>query len=526
MLTLDELKILGDAGLIDKTIVLEYPVSTALKGILKYNGCELDNNGNITGIPDIQILYSKLYNNGFVELYNFVGSPTESDYQEELTSKINSFIEEFVENFNNNSFYKSDYDSDPEQLPFNHFELLLFCYNNSVYQYDRYDSGNIRRLLEVNGTINCMDYGFGSSPSVGLNFIFGGDFTQVTMLTNDDQHSVNNVFIFNLDTFEIVTLVGSSTLTDPVHFVSMADKPIVYSNKSNGYSINKWSGSDWNTLDSTGNGEIYSVSNILLHREQIASASGLLVYNGTNFQPFTIPEVSSGDNHLIDDHQHIESIIPVNGTINRFVINFTNSLTSYGLTHYSSTQQNIITLEIDDTALTAVTVSSRIVPTVGKIIYASSSEDCVYYTNSSSDISGYGDGLYICEEFFTGGNDVAYSDPKYIIKADINDIKFLSKVLIANTDNSEISNYDNYYRHYYIDNNDTIQYDGSVYENRMPLKIQAMRTLTETLMAVATSSHKASKLTTSRKENEGIDKYTFPKVDLIGRWLVQNNWND
>lgn len=513
MLTLNELKILGDAGLIDKTIVLEYPVSTALKGILKYNGCELDGNGNITAIPDIQILYSKLYNNGFVELYNFEGSPTESDYQEELTSKINSFIEEFVENFNDNSFYKSDYVSDPEQLPSNHFELLLFCYNNSVYQYDRYVSGNIERLLEVNGTINCMDYGFGSSPSVGLNFIFGGDFTQVTMLTNDDQHSVNNVFIFNLDTFEIVTLVGTTTLTDPVHFVSMVDEPIVYSNKSNGYSINKWNGSDWNTLDNAGNGAIYSVTNnsgfILLHREQIASASGLLVYNGTNFQPFTIPEVSSGDNRLIDDHQHIDSIVPVIGTYNRVVINFTNPLTSYGLTNYSSTQHNVITLEINDTALTAVTVETRIVPTTETIIYASSDEDCVYYTNSSSDISGYGRGLYLCEQFFIGGNDVAYSDPKYIIKADINDIKILSKVLIANTDNSEISNYDNYYRHYYIDNNDTIQYDGSVYENRMPLKIHAMRTLTETL-----------------KENEGIDKYTFPKVDLIGRWLVQNNWNN
>jgi hypothetical protein len=503
MLTLDELKILGNAGLIDKTLMLEYPVATALKGILKTNGCEFDNNGNITAVPDIQILYTKLYNNGLVDLYDFEVGPDESQYQEELTSKIYTFIEDFIDNFNDNSFYKSNYNSNPEQLPSNHFELLLFCYNNSVYQYDRYDSGNIRRLLEVNGTINCMDYGFGSSPSVGLNFIFGGDFTQVTMLTNNDQHTVNNVFIFDLDTFEIVTLVGTTTLTDPVHFVSMADKPIVYSNKSNGYNINKWSGSDWNTLDSTGNGVIYSVSNngdfILLHREQIASASGLLVYNGTNFQPFTIPEVSSGDNRLINDHQYIDSIIPVIGVYNRVVINFTNPLTSYGLTNYSSTQHNVITLEIDDSVLTAVTVETRIVPTTEKIIYASSDENCVYYTNSSPDISGYGEGLYLCEVFFTGGNDVAYGDPKYIIKDIISDIKFLSKFLIANTDNSEISNYDNYYRHN----------DGSVYENRMPLKIQAMRTLTETL-----------------KENEGIDKYTFPKVDLIGRWLVQNNWND
>lgn len=512
MLTLDELKILGDAGLIDKTIVLEYPVSTALKGILKYNGCELDGNGNITAIPDIQILYSKLYNNGFVELYNFVGSPTESDYQEELTSKINSFIEEFVENFNDNSFYKSDYNSIPTNPLVNKFELLLFCYNNSVFKYDRYGTGKIERILEVNGTINFMDHGHGFdvSSNTGLFHLFGGNFTEVTKLSDNSQVTVNNVFMFDVNTSNINPLVGSTTFTDPINYVSVQNKLIVYINKTSDYEIYTWDGTDWNLMVNESNKQIFSVINngsTLIHTTQLNSDSGLLIYNETDFQPFTIPEVVSGDNHLINDHQNINSIIPVTDYSNRFIINFNNSIASYGLTNYSSTNNNIITIDINNSLLTAVTVETKIVTTTENIIFASYSENCVYFTNPSSTIVDYGNGIYLNENFFDNGNGIDEVNPKYLIKN--NNFKFLSKTLITNMSNNvEISDYDNYYRHTYVDNGNTL-YSGAFYENRKPLKINVIRELSEIL-----------------SEKKGSNNYTIPYADIISRWIVNDNWNE
>lgn len=510
MLTLDELKILGDAGLIDKTAVLEYPVSTALKGILKYNGCELDNDGNITAIPDIQILYTKLYNNGLVDLYNFEGGPNESQYQEELTSNIYTFIEDFIDNFNDTNFYKSDYNSIPTNPLVNKFELLLFCYNNSVFKYDRYGTGKIERILEVNGTINFMDCGFATSPNYGLFYLFGGDFTEVTKLSDNTQVTVNNVFMFDINASTINPLVGSTTFSDPVNYVSILDKPTVYINKASEYEIYTWDGTDWDLMVNESNKEIFSVINngsTLIHTTQLNTDSGLLIYNGTDFQPFTIPEVVSGDNRLINDHQNINSIIPVTDQSNRFIINFNNSIASYGLTNYSSTNNNIITIDIDNSLLTAATVETKKVTTTENIIFASYSENCVYFTNPSSTIVGYGNGIYLNENFFDNGNGIDNVSPKYLIKN--NNFKFLSKTLITNTNNNvEISDYDNYYRHTYVDNGNTL-YNGAFYENRKPLKINVIRELSEIL-----------------SEKKGSNNYTIPYADIISRWIVANNWNE
>ena len=200
MLTLDELKILGDAGLIDKTIVLEYPVSTALKSLLKNGGCEFNAYGEITQLPDIEFLYNKLYTLGVVSLYGDVSGYSQSEYLDELTTCIYNGLNDFILNFNDTNFYKSDYNSIPTNPLVNKFELLLFCYNNSVFKYDRYGTGEIERILEVNGTINFMDHGFGVSENTGLFHLFGGNFTEVTNLSDDSQVTVNNVFMFDVNT--------------------------------------------------------------------------------------------------------------------------------------------------------------------------------------------------------------------------------------------------------------------------------------------------------------------------------------
>ena len=210
------------------------------------------------------------------------------------------------------------------------------------------------------------------------------------------------------------------------------------------------------------NKQIFSVINngsTLIHTTQLNTDSGLLIYNETDFQPFTIPEVVSGDNHLINDHQNINSIIPVTDHSNRFIINFNNSIASYGLTNYSSTNNNIITIDINNSLLTAVTVETKIVTTTENIIFASYSENCVYFTNPSSTIVGYGNGIYLNENFFDNGNGIDNVSPKYLIKN--NNFKFLSKTLITNmTNDVEISDYDNYYRHTYVDNGNTL-YSGA-----------------------------------------------------------------